>query len=198
MARYCSMYNFTQLIQECTRITNNSKSLIDHIYVNNEQHVKEINVPKMVISDHFAVCMTWKKQGLISVNQAKNIISYRDKKHFNSDLFVDDLITFTNLDDNLESVDTMVKNLKHTFLETLDKHAPVKQKRIKHHVQPTWFNKDIKECIIYRDRAKQKMDHNNYRILRNKVVNMIKKAKSQHYHSICKSKGNSKLLWQQM
>ena len=40
------MYNFTQLIQECTHITNNSKSLIDHIYVNNEQHVKEINVQK--------------------------------------------------------------------------------------------------------------------------------------------------------
>ena len=37
-------------------------------------------------------------------------------------------------------------------------------------------NKDIKECIIYRDRAKQKMDYNNYRIFRNKVVNMIKKS----------------------
>ena len=97
-----------------TRITNNSNSLIDHIYANdNEQHVKEIKVSKMAISGHFAVCMTWKKQGLISVNQAKNIISYRDKKHFNSEkcdtLFVDDLITFTNLDDNLESVHTMVK-----------------------------------------------------------------------------------------
>ena len=93
----------------------------------------------------------------------------------------------------------MVKNLTHTFLETLDKHAPVKKKRIKHHVQPTWFNKDTKERIIYRDRAKQKMDHNNYRILQNMVENMIKKAKSRLYHSIiCKSKGNSKLLWQQM
>ena len=38
-----------------------------------------------------------------------------------------------------------------------------------------------------------------YKKVRNNVVNMVRKAKSQHYHNaIRNSKGSSKVLWKHM
>lgn len=45
--------NFHQIIQEPTRITENSKTLIDHIYVRNRDKIEQINVLKYSLSDHY-------------------------------------------------------------------------------------------------------------------------------------------------
>ncbi len=51
-------YNLTQLIKEPTRITHNSKTCLDHIYVTNNEHVSAIKVPKFGLSEPLLSCYT--------------------------------------------------------------------------------------------------------------------------------------------
>ena len=117
-----------------------------------------------------------------------------------SDLdFVSDLNMYMRLDVETESLDEVVSCMTNSFMEILDKHAPIKQKRMKHYVQPVWFTNDIKQRILARNREKRKGHFQQFKILRNEVVQMVRRAKSLHYHKIIEnSKGNSKELWKHM
>jgi hypothetical protein len=191
--------NFTQVVTEPTRITERTSTIIDHIYVQNTEHVKEVLVPQISVSDHFAVCLTWKKRGFY--NNSAKFITYRNMNKFNENMFIDDLNNniFTHLNDDSNCVNDLVTDLTNNFTSILDKHAPLKEKRIKHITQPIWFNNKIKECILARDRAKRKGQTAQYKKLRNNVVNMVKKAKMAHYHKVInESKGKSRDLWKHM
>ena len=71
--------NLTEIVKEHTRVTDISHTFIDHMYVNNVSHLQEVKVPRMTISDHYAVCMTWKKQNINSdkCRSNNNFITYR-------------------------------------------------------------------------------------------------------------------------
>ena len=55
---FYSIYGLTQLITEQTRVTQNTSSIIDHIYTTYPDRVSDIVVPKVAISDHFPVGIT--------------------------------------------------------------------------------------------------------------------------------------------
>ena len=59
-AEYMEPFGLTQLVSEATRVTNDSTTLIDHIYSNCLENVNSINVPKIGLSDHFPVFITRK------------------------------------------------------------------------------------------------------------------------------------------
>ena len=44
------------------------------------------------------------------------------------------------------------------FLDVVNDHAPLKQKRVKRQWQPEWYTADIKECRYQRDELKRKGD----------------------------------------
>ena len=54
-------FSLCQLVKLPTRLTENSKTLIDHIYVSKSRNAIETYVPVSNISDHFTVCLTWTK-----------------------------------------------------------------------------------------------------------------------------------------
>ena len=56
-----------------------------------------------------------------------------------------------------------------TFLSLLDKHAPLKKKRVKKCQQPGWMKQEILNSIKTRDNFHNEKDMNNYKIWRNKV-----------------------------
>ena len=58
----------------------------------------------------------------------------------------------------------------------LSKHAPIKEKRVKREQQPDWFSDEIKKLIHERDYLKKKGYHDKYKIQRNKVTALIKRA----------------------
>ena len=60
----------TQLISEPTRVTQESRTLIDHIYTNNEETILCVSVEKMCISDHFAVFCNRKSHTSVCKNTA--------------------------------------------------------------------------------------------------------------------------------
>ena len=66
--------------------------LIDHIYTNRPENFHEVEVPVLVISDHYPVCVT-RKATCTSMKSVKRhyMIQYRDFKHFNEQAFLLDL-----------------------------------------------------------------------------------------------------------
>ena len=52
------LHDLHQLIQEPTRITAHSATLIDHLYVTTPENVTESFVPKIAVSDHYPICFT--------------------------------------------------------------------------------------------------------------------------------------------
>ena len=72
-------YNLKQIhvVNEPSRVTKESKTLIDHIYITNLEKLQESHVVQYSVSDHYPVCMTGSEQ--ISVKKDTHIsIIYRN------------------------------------------------------------------------------------------------------------------------
>ena len=57
---FLRMFNFTQLINEATRVTSNSSTLIDHILSNSCEKICQSGTISIGLSDHFLTYMTRK------------------------------------------------------------------------------------------------------------------------------------------
>ena len=53
-------FGLTQLLSEATRVTNDTRTLIDHIYSNCPENVNSLNIPNIGLSDHFPIFLTRK------------------------------------------------------------------------------------------------------------------------------------------
>lgn len=85
---FARSFGLTQRINESTRITNTSQTIIDIIFVNNEHRIINSGVIPISISDHsFVYCSL--KSGLRKATP--KIIEYRSYKYFNVDSFKADL-----------------------------------------------------------------------------------------------------------
>ena len=143
-------YNLVQLVTDYTRVTQTSATIIDHIYTNSKQHIHEINIAKETLSDHYLVCFTRKTK-----KQAKLFNSYY---HFVSlfQTYEWRRISFWSLTTSSNSSSIFWQPWSCTrihlyftqlFTEVLNKHAPIRQKRVKHSHQPDWFTSEIANAI---------------------------------------------------
>ena len=57
---YMEPFGLTQLVSKATRVTSNSRTLIDHIYSNCPENVNSLDVPNIGLSDHFPIFFTRK------------------------------------------------------------------------------------------------------------------------------------------
>ena len=78
---------YTQLINTPTRVTNNSSSLIDHIYTNNTDKISQSGVIESGISDHFITFCT-RKTFKDTVGKHTRI-RIRSMKNYTKDIFVE-------------------------------------------------------------------------------------------------------------
>jgi hypothetical protein len=193
-------YGFSQIISEPTRITSSSSTLIDHIYVNRPECVKEADVCKISMSDHYGVVLTWKfgkaANSMVDLHQHQSIKykrSNRGKETSNQN---------PSLNSGMKAVieSTTVNQKVDIFNQALTnttKHSHPISRRVKRPRQPFWFNVDILNAIKLRDSLKIKKNFEQYKLQRNKVVNMIRYAKGNYYYQqLINAKGNSRKLWQ--
>ena len=174
-----SSFGLTQLINNPTRITSTSSTLIDHIYVNNASLINKSTQPNLSISDHGVIsCERYVKRQ----KQKPNIhseITFRSFKHFNTNAFLIDLSmvpfdhVYCHTDPN-EAL-SLWYNL---YLPVLNKHAPMKTKRIKHTRLPPWLNNEIIRAMEERDKLKKDKRFDEYKKLRNKIKNKGVRAKN--------------------
>ena len=77
----------------------------------------------------------------------------------------------------------------------LDKHAPVKSKRIKHETQSEWLNDDIKHAAKARDTYHKNKNWHQYKTWRNRTNSLIRKAKSELFANLIAENKNNSFLW---
>ena len=70
-------FNYSQLGDKPTRISQHSSTLIDHIFSNAPNNISSISVPQYSISDHLPVCLTGTTQNLSDKGSANKYIRYR-------------------------------------------------------------------------------------------------------------------------
>ena len=205
MTKVLENSGFIQLIDTATRVTNNSSSLIDHIYTNETRKISQSGVIESGISDHFITFCTRKiLRGQIGKH---NTIKIRPMKNYSKEIFVDLLKGY---DWNLvcqvkDNVNEAWEKFSTMFTQVLDDIAPEKEIRIKGRTEP-WIDAEILE-LMQGDRALFNANRNKsdtelrkkYNRLRNKIIKQTRKAKSKHFcEKIEENKDNPKLLWRQL
>ena len=85
------MYGLKQLIDEPTRITPSTSTLIDLIFTSHQDNVICSGVSHVGISDHSLVYV-YRKISIPAPSKGINLINYRQFKHFNSTNFRNDIL----------------------------------------------------------------------------------------------------------
>ena len=193
---FTSSLGLTQLISEPTRVTQESRTLIDHIYTNNEETIQCVSVEKMCISDHFAVFCNRKSHTSVCKN-THQVITYRSFKNFEEAYFLSDLSSVPwEILEQFDHVDDIVSAWKSLFFEVLDKHAPIKSQWVKKKYQPDWLSPEILDCMKERNKCKINGNITAYKELQNKVTNLINIAKKKTYQSkIEEGRSDPRTIW---
>ena len=148
------------------------------------------------MSDHFPVCFTRKHSHKGATNSHKSI-RYRSYKNFNESAFLADLQSVLwavceIFDDPNDALNCWYK----LFIDIVNLHAPMKERRVKRPKQPEWFTEEIQDAIRERDKFANNKDSIHWRQWRNKVTALIKKSKADYYQSVIEANmGDSKKLW---
>ena len=194
-------YQFVQLINEPTRITESTSTIIDLILTNQDQRIPRTGVIQIGISDHNLI-YTVRKITLYKSGAHKYCTSRRFK-HFNVNIFLRDLkSTDWSFLSPIRDINVRWQEWKNMFSGIIDKHAPLKTKRIKPLKNP-WMTPLVRKQFILRDNLKKRFSKTNdptiwnqFKEARNIANNMVRKAKSEYYHTkIEYSSNNPKETW---
>ena len=191
-------FGLIQHINNPTRSTKRSSTIIDHIYTSCSYTEINAFVSRLSISDHYPVCFTYPKMKR-SKDNSHQIIKYRSFKNFDENTFRETLF-YSGLDctetfsDPNKSLDVFYNCVNFA----LKKHAPVKEKRIKHDHQPAWYSNEIKALIRERDYCKRKGDHGRYKLLRNQITSLIKKSKRDFFNKAINENKDAKFMWKNL
>lgn len=182
-------YGFEQLINEPTRITDRSLTLLDPIFVSNAKLFNDSRVLDAgMISDHCLVCckLHIEKQ----INSAR-FCTFRDFKNFDYTKFCGDLVItpFQNII-NIPNIDDKLKIFNDLIISLFNKHAPVRTVRVNKRKCP-WLTYPIKLMIKERDfaltkykKSKSTVDWDRYKELRNYTLSAIRREKKKPFSTI--------------
>ena len=193
-------FDMTQLIKEATRVTENSESLIDHIYTTCPDKVIKSGVLHTGMSDHSFVYTVIGKERHTSVNGHKYSVN-RNYKHFDDVAFMSDMckVNWCTITTHI-NIDNAVNDFENKFAEVANRHAPLRKKRVRHTLSP-WLTDDIVKTMRDRDDVKKRASiakspqlWDEYRNLRNKVNSMIKQSKKNFISDEIQSK-DPKKIW---
>lgn len=171
-------YQYVQLIKEPTRITPNSKTLIDLFLTNEPDKITLSGVSHVGYSVHSMIYASRKQA---SPKLFARVIKSRQYKHFVLDNFLSDIEMVPWA--MKEYVDDLIKAWelwKQSFLPVADLHAPFKRKSVKSSSAP-WLSNEIKLLMCERDRVKRiaiitgdHMKWTEYKSLKNQVNHFVK------------------------
>lgn len=193
--------NLSQVITTVTRPV--SSTCLDHVYTTHPNFIADISIPNIGLADHLPVFFRRKYCKQPKHNQ-NNIIQYRDFKKLNSIELHRDLQN-TPWDSAFETnnVNAALNNVEKMLNEVLDKHIPLKSKRVKKPSQPAWMTKEINVSMRQRDnllknarKSDRPVDWANYKKARCKTTNLIRKTKRKYFcDKIDENKGNPGGVW---
>ena len=128
-------FNLKQIIGEPTRVTASTATLLDHVYVSNEDFVLEHHVPKLSLSDHYPTVLTWKRPPKETSGDKHVNITYRKMKNFQPELFKKECMLRFQVKPTGD-VNAKCESFVSLMLELIDKHAPERKKNVSN----GWYN----------------------------------------------------------
>ena len=194
---FCQTYNLTNLVTEATCFKNVSNpSLIDLMLTNKSKCFQHSLNIESGLSDHHKMTVTVLKA--FFPKQAPTIIKYRDFRNFNSNTFYIEL--FHDLSKINSSAD--YEDFESTFSATFDRHAPIKEKKVRANNAP-FMNKILSKAIMTRTRLRNKFlrdpsssNRANYKKQRNFCVSLLRNTKRNYYNNLdLKLITDNKLFW---
>jgi len=187
-----------QYVDKPTRVTENSKTIIDLVFANKELNVHVSHEPK--ITDH-----AWIKV-VLDTREMKNKykeFSGRDYSGFNTEDFVKMVESNLEIRQDLD-IDVRATKLINNIINALDISAPKKIFRIpKIWEGKKWYSNEIEESAIKRDEAYRKALYDNteqnwqqFKMERNAVVKLIRTKKKEFYEDMLdRNKNDPTTMW---
>ena len=77
----------------------------------------------------------------------------------------------------------------------LTKHVPFKEKRVKRLKQPDWYNEEIENVILLRNKIQHTGNWPMYKVWRNKVNSIIRISKKNCFNKVIKDKIRHKFIF---
>lgn len=191
-----SLFGLHQMVKTPTRTTTTSSTLIDHIYTTTPDLVESVNVPCLSVSDHFPVCCKMSTKVPKQKQKQHAYILYRSMKNFDKESFCHDLqlTPFHHVYD-FSDPDKALSCWYNLFLPILNKHAPLREKRVKHTNSLPWITQDIIKAMSHRDKLKTEGKCEEYKKQRNHVTYLIRSAKKAYFNGMVGENKDTVSIW---
>ena len=203
LKRIIKNHALPQLIEDPTRTTDSTTTLIDHLITNKPDIVGQSGVIPCGISDHDLIFMT-RKARLPKLKIPPRVVNAHNHKKFDLKAFHLDIqhIPFDIIKTVSKDVNDIWLRWKTFFLDILEKHMPTTEFRLNANKIP-YINAQAKQLIRQRDylRAKANKTDSNilrqaYNHIRNKVNSTLRKLRKNYYTKrIQINEGNLKNTW---
>ena len=154
------LFSFKQLVEEPTRVTLTTSSIIDHIATTCARNIVKSGVHEFSMSDHYMVYCIPKFNG--AVEKDHKMIKTRKMKNFNEDAFLADVsgICWEQMLTETDDINTLVNNWSNLFSLIIDKHAPITEMRVSEKYCP-WIDKDLRDLMQTRDKFRKAASKKN-------------------------------------
>ena len=142
---FCSLHGLKQLIQELTRITEKTESLLDQIISNSSQKVSQHGVLNIGLSDHQMIyCRPTRKSTRVKNHDHKNF-KICSTKNYSIGRFLKKL-KFLEFPNHFEFIDinAAYSHFLRLITSVIDEIAPIKEIRVRSNTQE-WLDKEVLE-----------------------------------------------------
>ena len=161
--------------------------------------LSKVQVSDICISDHCPVVCTWSCKTTRKLAKSHTTIQYRSFKHFNQGDFLQELdsapfAAVFSLSDPTKALSASYE----AILPVIEKHAPLRRKRVKHPTLRQWLSTDIIKAMKTRDKFKQEKKFEGYKKIfkkRNKVTNLVRAAKRAYFEKLINHNKDTSSLW---
>ena len=198
MCNLFGLFILKQLIEEPTRVTLNTSTIIDHIATTCARNITKSGVHEVSLSDHFMVYCVRRFNG--AVEKGHKVIKTRNMKNFNEEAFLADVsgICWEQMLNETGDINVLVNNWFNLLSLIIDKHAPIAEIKC-----CPWIDKDLRNLMVTRDRLKKAATKrkspvlmDSYRQVRNRVNTLNVQPKKEYYtNKISACEGNMKESW---
>ena len=196
-------FSLRQIIDNFTRITEHSKTLID-LFFTNRPDLYLLGVIPVGFSDHSAI-FTVRKLHRLKPPRPR-VIDTQNFKPFNRDTFIEGLNKVPwSLINSFTDVEDSWNSFKQLFGEVPSSHAPRIRVRVSEQKVP-WLTREVKQLMNERDhfhnlalRTNNEFHWSSYKCLRNVVTLKLRKEKQRYFNEqLCETKGDSRGTWKNL
>ena len=144
---FCQMYGLKQVINQPTRITENSATLLDHILTNSKDRLSQYGIINTGLSDHQLIYCT--RKIIREKFYEHRDLKIRSLKNYSQEIYIQALkdvnfLDYSQYNDPNKAYDDFLAKTT----QVIDPVAPIKKIRVKGNNQE-WFDNEVHLSLIH-------------------------------------------------